>query len=116
MRGEVGPLGIKVIMVEPGPFKTDFINRSLVKVEKQIQDYTKTSGKFLSVLENMEGKQPGDPDRAAEVIIQAVEAKKPPLRLVLGKYAYKTFRQKIKSLTMELDAWEDVAANTDFES
>lgn len=116
LRGEVGPLGIKVIMVEPGPFKTDFVNRSLVKVEPQIKDYAKTCGKFIRVLENMEGKQPGDPDKAAEAIIKAVESKKPPLRLVLGKYAYKTFRQKIKSLTMELDAWEETAANTDFES
>jgi hypothetical protein len=61
----------------------------------------------------IEGKQPGDPIKAANAIIQVVEAENPPLRLVLGKYAYSKFRQKIESLTQELNAWEEVAANTD---
>lgn len=115
VRGEVGPLGIKVTIVEPGPFRTDFIGRSLVRAERTIEAYNKTSGKFIQFLEKIEGTQPGDPAKAANVLIQVVESDKPPLRLVLGNYAYTKFRKKLKSLTTELDAWEAIASNTDFE-
>lgn len=115
VRGEVGPLGIKVTIVEPGPFRTGFIGRSLVRAERTIEAYNKTSGKFIQFLEKIEGTQPGDPAKAANVLIQVVESDKPPLRLVLGNYAYTKFRKKLKSLTTELDAWEAIASNTDFE-
>ncbi|NMG07726.1 oxidoreductase [Brasilonema sp. UFV-L1] len=114
--GEVAPLGIKVTIVEPGPFRTDFIGRSLDRAETSIDDYQKTVGKFLQFLDKIEGSQPGDPDKAAQALIQVVNSKNPPLRLVLGKYAYNKFRKKIKSLTAELDVWEQIAANTDFET
>lgn len=113
--GEVAPLGIKVTIVEPGPFRTDFIGRSLDRAQEQMEAYQGTVGKFLNFLNNIEGKQPGDPQKAAEAIIQAVNSPNPPLRLVLGKYAYTKFREKIESLTAELNTWEEVAANTDFE-
>ena len=125
VQGEVAPLGIKVTIVEPGPFRTDFIGRSLVRAENSIDAYNETSGKFLQFLDTIEGRQPGDPDKAAQVLIQVVESENPPLRLVLGKYAYSKFRQKIASLTAELDAWEAIcasqqrfaiASNTDFET
>ncbi|MEM7580059.1 MAG: short-chain dehydrogenase/reductase, partial [Cyanobacteria bacterium P01_A01_bin.80] len=61
------------------------------------------------------GKQPGDPAKAAEAIIKVINSENPPLRLVLGKYAYTKFRKKIESLKTELDKWEAVSANTDFE-
>lgn len=115
LRGEVAPLGIKVTIVEPGPFRTDFIGRSLDRAEEQMEAYQGTVGKFLNFLNNIEGKQPGDPAKAAEAIIKVVNSENPPLRLVLGKYAYSKFRQKIESLKTELDKWELVAANTDFE-
>lgn len=115
LQGEVAPLGIKVTIVEPGPFRTDFIGRSLDRAEEQIDAYQGTVGKFLNFLNNIEGKQPGDPQKAAEAIIQVVNSPNPPLRLVLGKYAYTKFRKKLESVTAELDAWEAVAANTDFE-
>lgn len=115
VQGEVAPLGIKVTIVEPGPFRTDFIGRSLVRAENSIDAYNETSGKFIQFLDKIEGSQPGDPDKAAQVLIQVVESENPPLRLVLGKYAYTKFRQKIEALTQELDAWEAIASNTDFE-
>jgi NAD(P)-dependent dehydrogenase (short-subunit alcohol dehydrogenase family) len=115
LQGEVAPLGIKVTIVEPGPFRTDFIGRSLDRAETQMDAYQGTVGKFLNFLETIEGKQPGDPQKAADAIIQVVNSPNPPLRLVLGKYAYTKFRKKIESLTAELDAWETIAANTDFE-
>ncbi len=116
VHGEVAPLGIKVTIVEPGPFRTDFIGRSLDRAEDTIDAYSETVGKFLQFLDKIEGSQPGDPDKAAQVLIQVVESENPPLRLVLGKYAYNKFRQKLDSLTAELDAWEAIAANTDFEN
>ncbi|UBF30047.1 SDR family NAD(P)-dependent oxidoreductase (plasmid) [Kovacikia minuta CCNUW1] len=115
VHGEAAPFGIKVTIVEPGPFRTDFIGRSLVQAEHQMEEYQPTVGKFLHFLSTIEGKQPGDPVKAANTIIQVVESENPPLRLVLGKYAYHKFREKIESLTQELDAWETLAANTDFE-
>ncbi|MEM8830903.1 MAG: SDR family oxidoreductase [Cyanobacteria bacterium P01_G01_bin.19] len=114
LQGEVAPLGIKVTIVEPGPFRTDFIGRSLDRAESQMDAYQDTVGKFLNFLNNIEGKQPGDPQKAAEAIIKVVNSNNPPLRLVLGKYAYTNFRKKLESLTAELDAWEEVAVKTDF--
>lgn len=115
VRGEVAPFGIKVTIVEPGPFRTDFIGRSLDRAARPIDEYQPTVGKFLQFLNTIEGKQPGDPVKAANAMIQVVESENPPLRLVLGHYAYSKFRQKIESLTQELDTWETLAINTDFE-
>jgi len=116
MHGEAGPLGIKVTIVALGPFRTDFIGRSLNRAQNTIEDYNQTSGKFIQFLDKIEGSQPGDPDKAANVLIQVVESDNPPLRLVLDKYAYQKFRQKLESLKAELNDWEAIAANTDFET
>jgi hypothetical protein len=78
-------------------------------------DYQPTVGKFLNFLNSIEGKQPGDPEKAARAIIKMVESENPPLPLVLGKYAYSKFRNKLESLSKELDAWEAIAIETDFE-
>ncbi|MEM9119154.1 MAG: oxidoreductase [Cyanobacteria bacterium P01_F01_bin.56] len=114
LRGEVEPFGIKVTIVEPGPFRTDYIGRSLERVATPLSEYESTVGKFLNFLNQIEGQQPGDPVKAAKAIIQMVEAEDPPLRLVLGKYAYSKFRQKIEQLTEELNRWESVGIATDF--
>jgi NAD(P)-dependent dehydrogenase (short-subunit alcohol dehydrogenase family) len=114
LQGEVAPLGIKVTIIEPGPFRTDFIGRSLDRAEISMPEYEPTVGKFLNFLNTIEGKQPGDPVKAANAIIQMVESDNPPLRFVLGKYAYSKFRKKVAALTQELDAWEAIASNTDF--
>ncbi len=114
VQGEVASLGIKVTIIEPGPFRTDFIGRSLDRATTPMPEYEPTVGKFLNFLNTIEGKQPGDPVKAANAIIQMVESENPPLRFVLGKYAYSKFRKKIEALTQELDAWEAIASNTDF--
>jgi len=114
LAAELKPLGIKVTIVQPGPFRTDFIARSLERAESQIADYDRTSGKFARFLETMEGKQPGDPARAAEAIIAAVESDAPPLRLVLGKYANDKLRKKLADAERERAAWEHVGLPTDF--
>ncbi|PZV19149.1 MAG: short-chain dehydrogenase/reductase [Pseudanabaena sp.] len=116
LHGEVAPFGIKVTIVEPGPFRTDFIGRSLDRVAEPMPEYEPTVGKFLNFLNSIEGKQPGDPEKAAKAIVQMVRSANPPLRLALGKYAYSKFRKKIASLSQELDDWENLGINTDFET
>ncbi len=112
---ELKPLGIRVTNVVPGPFRTDFITRSLNKAEKNIDDYEQTVGKFVEFLEKIDGKQPGDPDKAAEAIINITKLEKPPLYLYLGEYAYKTANRKIKTMKKYLDDWEDIGLHTDFD-
>jgi NAD(P)-dependent dehydrogenase (short-subunit alcohol dehydrogenase family) len=114
LAAELKPLGIKVTMVQPGPFRTDFIARSLDRAENHIADYDRTSGKFARFLDTMAGKQPGDPAKAAEAIIAAVESNTPPLRLVLGKYANDKTRKKLADAERERAAWEHVGLPTDF--
>ena len=114
LAAELKPLGIKVTIVQPGPFRTDFIARSLERAQSHIADYDRTSGKFLRFLETMDGRQPGDPARAAEAIIAAVESDAPPLRLVLGKYANDKLRKKLADAERERAAWEHVGLPADF--
>ena len=84
---ETRPFGIAVTLVQPGPFRTGFLGRSTARAAARIDAYDATSGKFLKYLESISGKQPGDPAGAARAILAAVDAERPPLRLVLGKYA-----------------------------
>ncbi len=114
LAAEIKSLGIRVTIVQPGPFRTDFIARSLDRAENHIADYDRTSGKFSRFLETMEGKQPGDPARAAEAIIAAVESDTPPLRLILGKYANDKTRKKLADAERERIAWEHVGLAADF--
>lgn len=112
---EVEPLGIKVTIIEPGAFRTDFNGRSLAVADQQIEDYAATSGQMLEWIQEMDGKQPGDPDKAAAAMIQVVESENPPLRLALGADAVSAINEKIESVKSELDAWEQVAIATAFE-
>jgi NAD(P)-dependent dehydrogenase (short-subunit alcohol dehydrogenase family) len=112
---EVAPLGIKVTIIELGAFRTDFNGRSLVTPDTLIDDYASTCGEFLQWIHNMNGKQPGDPDKAALAIIQAVTSNNPPLRLALGADAVNAIDAKLKSVKEELDTWKSVACDTAFE-
>ncbi len=111
---EVAPLGIKVLIVEPGPFRTDWAGRSANEVPATIEDYRSTSGQRAQMIRDISGNQPGDPVRAAKAIIQAVEANDPPLRLLLGKQALQNARNKIGELQRDFDAWEKVTLGADF--
>jgi NAD(P)-dependent dehydrogenase (short-subunit alcohol dehydrogenase family) len=112
---EVAPLGIRVTIVEPGAFRTDFNGRSLSIPEQQIDDYAETTGKFLEWSQQMDGKQPGDPEKAAQAIIRVVESDEPPLRLVLGEDAVNAIEQKLQSVKAKLDKWRSVSLATAFE-
>jgi len=111
---ELAPLGIKVLVVEPGPFRTDWAGRSLKKSSRTIQDYAETAGTFLERLASRSGKQAGDPVRAGEAIIKAVESNSAPLHLVLGQMALDTARAKVELLRHDLDAWEETSLGADY--
>lgn len=111
---EVAPLGIKVILVEPSGFRTDWAGRSASEARHTIEDYSATAGKRRIQIRAGSGKQPGDPRRAAASIVQAVEAPNPPLRLLLGKVALTAGREKIKSLARDFEAWAAVTEGADF--
>jgi NAD(P)-dependent dehydrogenase (short-subunit alcohol dehydrogenase family) len=111
---EVAPLGIKVIVVEPGPFRTDWAGRSLIKSGKQIQDYAETAGAFRNRITGHSGKQAGDPVRACEAILKALQSDNAPLHLVLGRMALDTARTKVELLRSEMDAWEETSLGADY--
>ncbi len=111
---EVAPLGIKVILVEPGPFRTDWSGRSLQKSDAAIPDYKDMTSMVRQMYANNRGKQAGDPVRAAEAIITAVTAENPPLRLLLGKAALENAQKKLSALATEFDAWKETTLGADF--
>jgi NAD(P)-dependent dehydrogenase (short-subunit alcohol dehydrogenase family) len=110
---EVAPLGIKFTMVIPGPFRTDFIGRSLDHA-KRLPDYEGTVGKFGGFLSKMDGKQPGDPAKAAQAILDLLDVEKPPFRFLIGGYAHTMFSKKIASMEAEMNAWKEKGQATDF--
>ncbi len=111
---EVEPLGIKVLIVEPGPFRTDWAGRSADEAPQTIADYADTAHKRQNASRENSGRQPGDPVRAVQAIVKAVEAEKPPLRLVLGNPAMDNAYKKIALLQRDFNAWEEVSRGADF--
>jgi NAD(P)-dependent dehydrogenase (short-subunit alcohol dehydrogenase family) len=111
---EVAPLGIRVTCVEPGPFRTDWAGRSLKQRRPAIADYRSMVGARLEATASYSGKQPGDPVRAAEAIIKAVEAEKPPKHLVLGSVALDGIRNKLKETLAEIEAWNEISRSADY--
>jgi NAD(P)-dependent dehydrogenase (short-subunit alcohol dehydrogenase family) len=110
---EVAPLGIKVMLVEPSGFRTDWAGRSASDTQSGISDYAGTAWKNIQNLRASSGKQPGDPVRAAAAIIDAVESPSPPLRLLLGKAALQGARIKLDLLKRDFDAWEATTVSAD---
>jgi NAD(P)-dependent dehydrogenase (short-subunit alcohol dehydrogenase family) len=112
LRKEVGPLGITVMVVEPGGFRTDFAGRSLQQSPAAIADYADTAGKRRKENQSRHGTQPGDPAKAAQAIITAVQAPDAPALLVLGQDAVGSFRRVLDAQRAELDAWEPTSLST----
>jgi NAD(P)-dependent dehydrogenase (short-subunit alcohol dehydrogenase family) len=110
---ETAAFGIKFTQVIPGPYRTDFIGRSLDHAER-LSDYEATVGKFGAYLTKVNGKQPGDPAAAARLILDLLDEEKPPFRLVIGHYATSMMTKKIASSGAELEAWKAKGLATDF--
>jgi NAD(P)-dependent dehydrogenase (short-subunit alcohol dehydrogenase family) len=111
---EVAPLGITVTAVEPGAFRTDFAGRSLTEAATVIEDYAGTAGLRRKGKDDSDGKQMGDPARAAQVIIAAVEAEEPPAFLLLGPDALAGYNYVLAAERAQIDAWHDHTVSTSF--
>jgi short-subunit dehydrogenase len=94
---EVGPLGIHVSCVEPGPFRTDWAGRSLVQTPSQIDDYAETAAARMKRTAEGSGHQAGDPVRAAQAMIRITEVEKPPRHLVLGAFGVDAVANRLRA-------------------
>ena len=110
---ELAPLGIHVTIVEPGPYRTDFLEGSSLKTSAtSIPDYEPSVGATRKAADERRGKQVGDPVRAAELIYRVTREGKPPLRLVLGKPAIDLARKKLSQVEADIAAWEHPSIDT----
>jgi NAD(P)-dependent dehydrogenase (short-subunit alcohol dehydrogenase family) len=113
LAGEMKPFGVHVTIVEPGGFRTDFAGVS-TRITDGNPDYAETVGKTAAMQRAYDGKQPGDPVKAAAVIIAVSKAAEPPLRLVLGSDAYARAERTDSARLAELRAWRAASESTDF--
>ncbi|UJR83709.1 Hypothetical protein I5071_57800 [Sandaracinus amylolyticus] len=115
LHAELAPLGIAVTVIEPGYFRTEFLeSKSVVETSASIADYAETAGKVRSVAKSVSLKQPGDPRRLASAVIELVGAEHPPLRLPLGSDAVARIEAKHAFVEKELAEWRALATSTDF--
>jgi NAD(P)-dependent dehydrogenase (short-subunit alcohol dehydrogenase family) len=111
---EVAGWGIKVVSIEPGPFRTDFAGRSFVWPSSRMPEYDELYETTFNIYNKMNGSQAGDPVRAAKLMIEVAESEDPPLRLPLGQFAYEESVLYIESMTMDREKWKEKLLATDF--
>lgn len=111
---ELAPLGIKVTIIAPSGFRTDWAGRSAKDSNIRIVDYATTAEKNKGDIRAYSGNQPGDPVRAAKAMIAVTESATPPLRLLLGAAALKGARLKLEELKHDFDTWAEVTVGADF--
>lgn len=112
---EIEPLGIKVTIVEPGPFRTNFASDSFRQAKTIIADYNETAGIFRQRIKAVNGKQEGDPLKASKAIFDITKLENPPLRLPLGKIAIVSLTAKLDSVMKDLNNFKEVAENAVYE-
>ena len=115
LRKEAELLGIKVIAVEPGGFRTGFSGRSLTQSATAIGDYAETAGQRRKENDTVHGTEPGDPARAARAIIEVVAAPRPPSLLLLGRDALATATAVLDARRAEMEEWRELSASTGFD-
>jgi NAD(P)-dependent dehydrogenase (short-subunit alcohol dehydrogenase family) len=108
---EAGPLGIRVLIVEPGAFRTELLSATMHR-SPELDAYADTAGATRVAAEGMDGRQPGDPRKAAAAILTAVDADDPPLRLALGADAVDAIRAAQDARRADLDAWAELSRAT----
>ncbi len=112
---EVAPFGIKVTVLTLGIFRTRFASSSLMHTGRVMAEYAQTpAGRFRVFIGGLSGKQPNDPARAAQAVLQAVAAEKPPLHLALGSDALRVMNTKIASLQQDMAVWQAASASVGF--
>ncbi|MGW9065148.1 oxidoreductase [Achromobacter animicus] len=110
---EVQPLGIAVTAVAPGSFRTDWAGRSMTRTPRTIADYDALFDPIRKAREEKNGRQLGDPRKAARAMLAVIDADHPPAHLLLGSDALGLVRGKLAALQEELTAWETVTKSTD---
>lgn len=113
LSNEVKPFGIKVTLIEPGAFRTDWNGASMLRPEVG-EDYKATVGAMNQLREQFEGSQSGDPARAAKIITDIVQMDEPPFQLLLGSDAVKSAMEDSKNSALEIEKWADVSRSADF--
>jgi hypothetical protein len=119
LRAEVAPLGIKVTIVEPGYFRTQLLQPGNTQIPHEIADYAESAGKARKFLESYNGKQPGDPKKACERIVDIVtqtgtaQGREIPVRIALGTDAYGIIKGALETSLKSLEEWKDVTVTTD---
>jgi NAD(P)-dependent dehydrogenase (short-subunit alcohol dehydrogenase family) len=112
LQAEVEPFGIRVLIVEPGAFRTGLFRPDAAYLSDEMPEYADTVGPTRAYVRDGHLEQPGDPVKAAAAIVAALDADEPPLRLVLGEDAIANIRQRLQGVSAELDAWAAVGAAT----
>lgn len=111
---EVAPLGLRVTIVEPGGFRSDFAGASLVTAGAEIADYAPTAGLTRTYLRTRHGTQPGDPAKLATALVQVSRMSEPPLRLPLGSDAWQQVTATAQAILAEAERWKQLSHSTDF--
>jgi NAD(P)-dependent dehydrogenase (short-subunit alcohol dehydrogenase family) len=120
LRAELEPLGIKVTIIEPGYFRTSVLSTTNLKQAQPISDYEPVMDRVKKFHEGYDGKQPGDPKKACERIVDIVtqsgtaNGREIPVRVALGTDAYQVIGDMIDKSRSDLEAWKDVTVSTDF--
>jgi NAD(P)-dependent dehydrogenase (short-subunit alcohol dehydrogenase family) len=114
LAAELAPLGVHVTIVEPGPFRTDFLGRSGVEAANRIPEYEATAGQAHNYMNTQSGKQRGDPKKAVQAMMDVAVSPNPPLHLILGSIAYNRFMQKLDRWQQEMRQYEPVTLGADF--
>jgi len=114
LASEVKPLGIKVSIIEPGPFRTDFLAPNSISIEPNIEDYDKITEPIRNYIKTNNGNQAGDPIKAIKIIIELTNMENPPLRIPLGNAAIDSIYNKIKELEQNMNQVEPIARSADF--
>ncbi len=111
---EVASFGIRVTALAPGQFRTDWAGRSLDRTPRSISDYDAVMDPIRAARQAKSGNQPGDPDKAAQALLQLVEAESPPTRLFLGDDALGLVAQKLEQIKVEMGTWKTLSRSTGF--
>ena len=114
LAAEVGPLGIQVSCVEPGPFRTDWAGRSLIQTRSRIADYAETADARMKATAERSGSQAGDPVRGAAAMIALAEMGAPPRHLVLGSVCYEAVTAMLKKKLADVEAHRALSVGADF--
>lgn len=111
LQQEVAPFGINVMLVEPGPLRTNFFGRSVVLAQHRVEDYYSVLADYRQISQQADGHQDGDPSKAARIILEATQLEQPPFRLPLSQATLDSMQAKITAYQQTVAAWSSQAAS-----